>query len=100
MGLEMYTVLAAWFRIKYPHIAIGAVAASAPILQFEDIVPTDTFYRIVSADFKRESTSCFNYIQESWDAIDNIAAQNGGLHNLSTKFHMCRYGTNCYFFVC
>jgi hypothetical protein len=52
MGLEMYTVLAAWFRIKYPHIAIGAVAASAPILQFEDIVPTDTFYRIVSADFK------------------------------------------------
>jgi lysosomal Pro-X carboxypeptidase len=90
MGLEMYTVLAAWFRIKYPHIAIGAVAASAPILQFEDIVPTDTFYRIVSSDFKRESTSCFNYIRESWDAIDNIAAQNGGLHNLSTKFHMCR----------
>jgi hypothetical protein len=52
MGLEMYAVLAAWFRIKYPHIAIGAVAASAPILQFEDIVPTDTFYRIVSSDFK------------------------------------------------
>lgn len=49
---------------------------------------------------QRESTSCFNYIRESWDAIDNIAAQNGGLHNLSTKFHMCRYGTNCYFFVC
>lgn len=45
-------VLAAWMRLKYPHIAIGAVAASAPILQFEDIVPSDTFYRIVSADFK------------------------------------------------
>jgi hypothetical protein len=39
-------------RLKYPHIAIGAVAASAPILQFEDIVPSDTFYKIVSADFK------------------------------------------------
>jgi len=48
----MFTVLAAWMRLKYPHIAIGAVAASAPILQFEDIVPSDTFYRIVSADFK------------------------------------------------
>jgi len=46
------TVLAAWMRLKYPHIAIGAVAASAPILQFEDFVPSDTFYRIVSADFK------------------------------------------------
>lgn len=124
------TVLAAWMRLKYPHIAIGAVSASAPILQFEDIVPTDTFYRIVSEDFKvippklasllsghvqlscnwivttpcptnsesrtwslmqRESTSCFNYIRDSWDVINKVASENDGLHNLSTVFHMCRY---------
>lgn len=83
-------MLAAWMRLKYPHIAIGAVAASAPILQFEDIVPSDTFYKIVSADFKRESTSCFNTIRESWDVIDKIASKNGGLHDLSKQFHMCR----------
>lgn len=46
------TVLAAWMRLKYPHIAIGALASSAPILQFEDIVPTETFYNIVSNDFR------------------------------------------------
>lgn len=45
-------VLAAWMRLKYPHIAIGALASSAPILQFEDIVPPETFYNIVSSDFK------------------------------------------------
>lgn len=45
-------VLAAWMRLKYPHVAIGALASSAPILQFEDIVPPDTFYNIVSKDFK------------------------------------------------
>lgn len=39
-------------RLKYPHIAIGALASSAPILQFEDIVPPETFYDIVSKDFK------------------------------------------------
>lgn len=39
-------------RLKYPHIAIGALASSAPILQFEDIVPSETFYDIVSQDFK------------------------------------------------
>lgn len=83
-------MLASWMRLKYPHIAIGAVAASAPILQFEDIVPSDTFYKIVSADFKRESASCFNYIRESWGVIDKIASKNGGLHDLSTQFHMCR----------
>lgn len=46
------TVLAAWMRLKYPHIAIGALASSAPILQFEDIVPPETFYDIVSNDFR------------------------------------------------
>lgn len=39
-------------RLKYPHIAVGALASSAPLLQFEDVVPSDTFYDIVSNDFK------------------------------------------------
>ncbi|CAI0405448.1 unnamed protein product [Linum tenue] len=46
------TVLAAWMRLKYPHLTVGALASSAPILQFENIVPPDTFYNIVSNDFK------------------------------------------------
>ncbi|XP_071712911.1 uncharacterized protein [Rutidosis leptorrhynchoides] len=57
-------MLAAWMRIKYPHIAIDALASSSPILQFEGIVPLDTFYDIVSSDFRRESTSCFDTIKK------------------------------------
>jgi lysosomal Pro-X carboxypeptidase len=45
-------VLAAWMRLKYPHISVGALASSAPILQFEDIVPPAIFYDLVSNDFK------------------------------------------------
>ena len=45
-------VLAAWMRLKYPHVAVGALASSAPILQFEDIVPSTIFYDLVSDDFK------------------------------------------------
>lgn len=48
----MLTVLAAWMRLKYPHLAVGALASSAPVLQFEDIVPPETFYDIVSNVFK------------------------------------------------
>ncbi|CAN7028401.1 unnamed protein product [Brassica oleracea var. botrytis] len=41
-----------WFRLKYPHIAIGALASSAPILQFDNIVPSTSFYDAISQDFK------------------------------------------------
>lgn len=45
-------VLASWFRLKYPHAALGALASSAPILYFEDIAPQNGYYSIVSKDFK------------------------------------------------
>lgn len=47
-----WAVLAAWMRLKYPNIAVGAFASSAPILQFEDIVPSTVFYDLVSDDFR------------------------------------------------
>ncbi|KAF5738074.1 hypothetical protein HS088_TW13G00969 [Tripterygium wilfordii] len=72
-------MLASWMRLKYPHIAIGALAFSASILQFEDIVPLETFYDIVSNDFKRESSSCFITIKESLDALVSEVLKENGL---------------------
>ncbi|XP_077214939.1 serine carboxypeptidase S28 family protein isoform X2 [Tasmannia lanceolata] len=83
-------MLAAWMRLKYPHIAIGALASSAPILQFENIVPWQTFYNIVSNDFRRESVSCFEAIKDSWDAIETQGLRDDGLTLLSKKFHLCQ----------
>lgn len=60
-ALILKTVLAAWMRLKYPHIAIGALASSAPILQFEDIVPPETFYDIVSNSFRVTCVFLFPY---------------------------------------
>ncbi|VFQ76648.1 unnamed protein product [Cuscuta campestris] len=45
-------MLAAWFRMKYPHVAMGALASSAPILYFDNITPQDGYYSIVTNDFK------------------------------------------------
>ncbi|KAI3936842.1 hypothetical protein MKW92_026666 [Papaver armeniacum] len=82
-------MLAAWMRLKYPHIAIGALASSAPILQFENIVPPETFYDIVSNDFRRESVSCFDYIKNSWEAIE-AEGKADGLSHLTRTFHLCQ----------
>lgn len=48
----LFEVLASWFRLKYPHVATGAVASSAPILQFDYITPWSSFYDAVSQDYK------------------------------------------------
>ena len=83
-------MLAAWFRLKYPHIAVGALASSAPLLQFGSVVPPDTFYSIASSDFRRESESCFQTIRASWAAIHLVGSTQEGLRHLSADFHMCR----------
>ncbi|KAG6646876.1 hypothetical protein CIPAW_07G038600 [Carya illinoinensis] len=83
-------MLASWMRLKYPHVAVGALASSAPILQFEDIVPPETFYDIVSGAFKRESASCFNTVKESWDVLISESLKNDGLLQLTKTFHLCR----------
>jgi lysosomal Pro-X carboxypeptidase len=48
----LLAVLASWFRLKYPHVAIGALASSAPILQFDHITPWNSFSDAVSQDYK------------------------------------------------
>jgi hypothetical protein len=47
-----YAVLASWFRLKYPHLAIGALASSAPILFMDDMIQPNAFMDAVSKDFK------------------------------------------------
>ncbi|KAL5187550.1 Lysosomal Pro-X carboxypeptidase [Glycine soja] len=83
-------MLAAWMRLKYPHVAVGALASSAPILQFEDIVPPETFYDLVSNAFKRESFTCFNYIKQSWNEMASAGQTNNGLELLTKTFNLCQ----------
>lgn len=65
-------MLAAYIRMKYPHIVNGAIAASAPILQFQDLTPCDVFYRIISSVFKANDDSCFNSIKKSWPVLKYV----------------------------
>lgn len=81
--------LASWFRLKYPHVALGALASSAPILYFDDITPQDGYYSIVTKDFREASETCYQTIRDSWPEIDRVASQPDGLSILSKKFRTC-----------
>ncbi|XP_062178675.1 uncharacterized protein LOC133883376 [Phragmites australis] len=83
-------MLASWFRLKYPHVAIGALASSAPILQFDYITPWTSFYDAISQDYKSESLNCFSVIKAAWDVLDERGSNDAGLLELSKMFRACK----------
>ncbi|KAI3473369.1 hypothetical protein Pfo_030659 [Paulownia fortunei] len=83
-------MLAAWFRLKYPHVAVGALASSAPILNFDNITSPFSFNNIITQDFRSESENCYKVIKRSWQEIEDTAAKPGGLEILRKSFRICK----------
>nr|XP_033334208.1 lysosomal Pro-X carboxypeptidase [Megalopta genalis] len=82
-------MLSAWIRIKYPHIVQGAIAASAPILQFTGVVECESFSRIVKSDFMMAHPNCSTNIEKSWSAINNVTSNDKGKKWLSDNWKLC-----------
>lgn len=89
-------MLAAWFRMKYPNIVVGALAASAPIWQFPGMVPCGDFHKIVTQDFARSGYNCDANIRRSWKAINNVFSTASGRQWLSEEFSLCTPLKNMY----
>lgn len=63
-------MLAAWLRLKYPANVIGAIAASAPIWQFQGLTPCENFNKVVTSVYKSViAKDCSDPIQKSWKLI-------------------------------
>ncbi|XP_055351544.1 lysosomal Pro-X carboxypeptidase-like [Paramacrobiotus metropolitanus] len=82
-------MLAAWFRMKYPATVIGALASSAPILQFDDMVPCNTFAQIATRDYKLAAPSCPDLIRKSWSIIQNFWRSKDNRDWLRDTFNLC-----------
>ncbi|GCB60342.1 hypothetical protein scyTo_0003918 [Scyliorhinus torazame] len=82
-------MLAAWFRMKYPNIIVGALAASAPIWLFENLTACGDFNTIVTNDFLKSGKGCSESIRNSWDAINKLSSTAEGLNFLSHALHLC-----------
>ncbi|KAI5448639.1 hypothetical protein KIW84_015877 [Lathyrus oleraceus] len=80
-------MLASWFRLKYPHLAIGALASSAPILYIDDVVQPNAYMDIVSADFKLSVHSCPLLV--GWDDMGNLRTLRPNLLRVCEKISVC-----------
>ncbi|KAK3408105.1 hypothetical protein EUGRSUZ_J00404 [Eucalyptus grandis] len=90
VGASYGGMLASWFRLKYPHVTLGALASSAPILYFDDIISQDAYSSVVTKDFKEASETCYQAIGDSWSEINRIAQNPNGTSKLSKMFKTCK----------
>ena len=83
-------MLAAWFRMKYPNVVQGSLAASAPIWQFTDLVDCGAFLQTVTKTFRHHSPPCADNIFQSWGVINNTGSTDSGRKMLSSTFKLCQ----------
>lgn len=82
-------MLAAWMRMKYPNAVTGALAGSAPILQFPGEYDCSSFNKIVTKDYENYSLNCSQSISRSWSVMREFAKGPNNLPKLSMLFNTC-----------
>lgn len=83
-------MLASWFRMKYPHSVVGALASSAPIWLFGDLVPCDGYNQIVTEDFNLSGPNCVENIRKSWKVVTEMGKTDKGRELLVRTFGLCK----------
>lgn len=84
-------MLAAWFRIKYPHIVDGSIAASAPVAMFLPLVKCEAFNQAITDSFAASANGkqCVDTIRNSYKSLISVASEKTGLNYISETFNLC-----------
>jgi pimeloyl-ACP methyl ester carboxylesterase len=88
-------MLAAWLRMKYPSVFQGALAASAPILQFKGANETG-FSDIITADFAEtmDDKRCSLGIKQGFSIINDLKTRTDVWAEFSELLHTCETVNN------
>lgn len=89
-------MLGSWFRMKYPNVIDGVIAASAPIMAFlgdEKPVDTEGFARVTTFDASADAGSapnCINNVRRVWPAMTKLGLTQEGRDQLAEAFALCK----------
>nr|XP_012151903.1 PREDICTED: putative serine protease K12H4.7 isoform X2 [Megachile rotundata] len=78
--------MAAWARLKYPHLIQGALASSAPVFAKADFYE---YYEVVTESIRRQNEKCADDIKAAFDAVEKLLFTKNGPKRLKTYFHLC-----------
>ena len=82
-GKKTWVVLFLFLATNDVHFFIRALAASAPVAQFD--APCDAFGRIVTSDYSQIGKECSQTIRESWKAVDNLTSTGNFSHRFKIR---------------
>ncbi|VVC45708.1 Alpha/Beta hydrolase fold,Peptidase S28 [Cinara cedri] len=78
--------LAAWLRMKYPHLIYAAVSSSGPLLAKIDF---PEYFQVVENALSTYKTECISQIKNANEIIDSLLESNEGLKIIEQKFKLC-----------
>lgn len=78
--------LAAWLRLKYPHLIHGAVSSSGPLLAEMDF---KDYYRVVEEALNSYSQDCTKAVKQGTEQIGLLIRHMIGQKYLNLKFKLC-----------
>ncbi|XP_012279295.1 putative serine protease K12H4.7 [Orussus abietinus] len=79
--------MAAWARLKYPHLIQGALASSAPVFAKADFFE---YYQVVADSLGRYSQQCVRDVKSAFDSVEGLLSVEGGLKTLKKYFNLCK----------
>lgn len=86
VGGSYSATMAAWFRQKYPHLANGAWASSAPL---QAKVNYFEYTETVGASLRKVGgEECYEKVEEIFEAIDDLL-ENDDMEMLKALFKIC-----------
>ncbi|XP_063240826.1 putative serine protease K12H4.7 [Bacillus rossius redtenbacheri] len=78
--------LAAWLRLKYPHLVHAAVSTSGPLLALADF---GDYFGVVKASLSTTGEGCVEAIQNATRQIDLLLRDMVGLNTMKSLFRLC-----------
>ncbi|XP_074032602.1 putative serine protease K12H4.7 [Leptinotarsa decemlineata] len=78
--------LAAWLRLKYPHLITGAMSASGPLLAKLDF---PEYLEVVADDLKRENASCLESVQRAFEQLKVVLFNSTSHEDFDELFQSC-----------